>query len=130
MSSNTTIKDLLRNGTNRYTLIRKRARQECEKLGRLNKCQKCQYTLHVEVAHIKPIKEFTIDTLISVVNDQSNLLILCPNCHWEHDNINKVNNKICQCGQKKNRTSQLCKICSNKKMKISSTNIKKLKQQS
>ncbi|NDG25698.1 MAG: HNH endonuclease [Proteobacteria bacterium] len=49
----------------------------------------CIYDKHFEVAHIKPISEFSKDTLITIVNDPSNLIPLCPNCHWEFDNLNR-----------------------------------------
>ena len=49
-------------------------------------CMKCGYDKHVEVCHIKPIRQFSEDTLLSVINDKTNLLLLCPNCHWEYDN--------------------------------------------
>ena len=49
-------------------------------------CQYCGYKLHIEYCHIKHISTFSEDTLLSVVNDPSNILILCPNHHWEFDN--------------------------------------------
>lgn len=48
-------------------------------------CQRCGYDKHIEVCHIKGISEFSDDTPISVINDFSNLIGLCPNCHWELD---------------------------------------------
>jgi hypothetical protein len=50
-------------------------------------CQYCGYDKHVEVCHIKPICSFSEDTLISDINSPENLMILCPNCHWEFDNL-------------------------------------------
>jgi predicted restriction endonuclease len=55
----------------------------------------------VEVAHIKAVSNFSEDSLISEINDISNLIGLCPNHHWEYDNglldiskyINHENNK-------------------------------------
>ena len=44
------------------------------------------YTNHVEVAHIKAVSNFSEDSLISEINDISNLIGLCPNHHWEYDN--------------------------------------------
>lgn len=52
-------------------------------------CQVCGYNYHVELAHIKPLSSFDDNTLLSVVNDPSNILVLCPNHHWEFDN-NKI----------------------------------------
>ena len=67
-----------------FALVRLRARATAKKLG-WNKCSKCPYDKHFEVGHIKPIKDFDESTLLSVINHPSNLIALCPNCHWEHD---------------------------------------------
>jgi len=48
-------------------------------------CKVCGYTLHVEVAHIKPVAEFDNETLICEINAMSNLVALCPTHHWEFD---------------------------------------------
>lgn len=53
---------------------------------RLQACQRCGYSKHIEYAHIKPIISFDLDTPIKIVNAESNILLLCPNCHWEFDN--------------------------------------------
>ena len=71
-----------------FSLIRSRARQIARKLG-LNKCAHCGYNKHVEMAHIKPIKDFDLDAKISEINHINNIIPLCPNCHWEFDNLNK-----------------------------------------
>ncbi len=49
-------------------------------------CQNCGYDKHVEFAYIKAISEFSLDTKINIINDSKNILMLCPNCHWEFDN--------------------------------------------
>lgn len=49
-------------------------------------CQKCKYSLHIEYCHIKPVSSFNENTKLKEINDESNILILCPNCHWEFDN--------------------------------------------
>lgn len=67
-----------------FALVRSRARTIAKHLG-LNKCVKCGYSKHVEIAHIKPISDFPLSAKLSEVNSQNNLLPLCPNCHWEHD---------------------------------------------
>lgn len=67
-----------------YALIRTRARAIAKKQ-KWNSCAKCGYNKHIEIAHIKPISDFSPSTLISEVNKISNLIPLCPNCHWEHD---------------------------------------------
>lgn len=66
-----------------YEIVRSRARQKTK---HIKECQFCGYSKHVEVCHIKPISSFDKDTPIDTINDMSNLLILCPNCHWELDN--------------------------------------------
>lgn len=48
-------------------------------------CQFCGYSLHVELAHIKPISSFKKSDLLSVVNDPTNILVLCKNHHWEQE---------------------------------------------
>jgi hypothetical protein len=68
--------------SNRYGNIRSRAK---EKFRHLTACQKCGYDKHIEICHIKPISQFPKDTLVSVINNESNITVLCPNCHWEFD---------------------------------------------
>jgi transposase-like protein len=48
-------------------------------------CINCGYSKHYEVCHIRPITDFPLDTTIGAINDLSNLVALCPNCHWEFD---------------------------------------------
>ncbi len=49
-------------------------------------CANCGYDKHVELCHIKPIREFDESSKIKDVNSNENLIQLCPNCHWEFDN--------------------------------------------
>jgi predicted restriction endonuclease len=51
-----------------------------------NGCNVCGYRLHVELAHIKPLKDFDLMSKLCDINDESNNLALCPNHHWEFDN--------------------------------------------
>lgn len=67
------------------TTIRTNARAIAKKLG-WTSCKHCGYDKHIEICHIKAIKDFSEDSLISEVNHINNLLPLCPNCHWEFDN--------------------------------------------
>lgn len=48
-------------------------------------CENCGYSKHAEVCHIKGIPSFSLETLVKVVNDRDNILILCKRCHWEFD---------------------------------------------
>jgi hypothetical protein len=68
-----------------FALVRARARHIMKKEKQI--CSKCSYDKHVEVCHIKSITSYPLTTKVSVVNDRSNLLLLCPNCHWEHDHL-------------------------------------------
>ena len=48
-------------------------------------CQRCSYSKHIEYAHIKPLSSFNLETPIGEINAENNILLLCPNCHWEFD---------------------------------------------
>lgn len=65
-----------------YSLVRSRARNILKETN----CKLCGYDKHTEVCHIKPISSFSLDTKLSIINAPSNLIRLCPNCHWEYDN--------------------------------------------
>lgn len=67
----------------KYNTVRHHARKYANELVQF--CQVCGYTKAVQVCHIKPIASFPLDTLIQVINDPSNIAILCPNHHWELD---------------------------------------------
>lgn len=49
-------------------------------------CLLCGYTKHVELCHIKQVKDFNDNTLIKEINAFDNLVALCPTHHWEFDN--------------------------------------------
>ena len=48
-------------------------------------CSVCGYDRHAEVAHRIPISDFPDDAKLSEINSISNLVLLCPNHHWEFD---------------------------------------------
>lgn len=50
-------------------------------------CEHCGYSKHVELAHIKAVSEFEDTAYLRDVNSPDNLKVLCPNCHWEFDNL-------------------------------------------
>ena len=68
----------------RHNKIRGIARELYAKLISLP-CHNCGYNKHVQICHIKPISSFSDSTTISEVNARSNIIQLCPNCHWELD---------------------------------------------
>lgn len=65
------------------TTIQKHARSVTA--NRKQICINCNYTKVVETCHIKGVAEFTKETKLSIINHQDNLILLCPNCHWEFD---------------------------------------------
>lgn len=65
-----------------FVLVRNGARKK----NKITHCQKCGYDKHVEVCHIRPIHTFPDSAKLSEVNADDNLIVLCPNCHWEFDN--------------------------------------------
>jgi len=81
-----TLKEVIvRKGSNKYDIIRSHASYLYRKDKTDLKCANCIYDKHVEICHIKPIKDFFLDTTIKEINDSSNIVLLCPNCHWEFD---------------------------------------------
>lgn len=48
-------------------------------------CKVCGYSTHVEVCHIQAVSSFLHSTLISEINNGTNLVALCRNHHWELD---------------------------------------------
>lgn len=69
----------------RFALIRRRAQVVVK--DRPKVCVECGYSKHVEVCHVRAVKDFPPDARLSEINASSNLVLLCPNCHWEHDNL-------------------------------------------
>lgn len=66
-----------------HALVRARARAKAKPEGK--PCINCGYSKHVEVCHIKPVSSFPKTAMLSEINSKDNLVILCPNCHWEFD---------------------------------------------
>lgn len=49
-------------------------------------CRNCGYDKHIDVCHIKAVKDFSSEDYVYSINAVSNLIGLCKNCHWELDN--------------------------------------------
>ena len=86
----TQLKDIVYTGdhlhrSSRFALVRSKARTKMKYYKRI--CQACGYDKHVEVAHIKPLNQFKLEDTDTDFNSEDNLLLLCPNCHWEFDNL-------------------------------------------
>lgn len=69
-----------------HARIRALARQEISYHSSPKICKVCNYSIFVEVCHIKPIQNFDNLSTISTINDITNLVYLCPNHHYELDN--------------------------------------------
>lgn len=67
--------------------IRAWARKLYLSSGKNKNCTKCGYDKHFEICHIEAISSFLSSAKISEINDIDNLIALCPNCHWELDNL-------------------------------------------
>ena len=50
-------------------------------------CKLCNYEKHVEICHRKSVSDFSDETTVSEINHIDNLVALCPNHHWELDNL-------------------------------------------
>lgn len=80
-----TLAEIMRLNKNAHSRIRSHARHVFYGSNPDMKCFRCGYDTFIEVCHIRAIKSFSPDSLIQEINDLSNLIGLCPNCHWEYD---------------------------------------------
>lgn len=69
-----------------HAKIRGWARKVYELNNGPRECYACGYDLHIDVCHIKDVRHFDLDALVSEVNDFKNLVALDRRCHWEFDN--------------------------------------------
>lgn len=63
-------------------------RDACRRMNRHldgHPCQKCDYKVHTEMCHIKPVSGFGEDAILRDINSESNIVVLCRNHHWEFD---------------------------------------------
>ncbi len=72
-------------GANRYNSIRGAALIIYKKELDVAQCNNCGYNKHVQVCHKIPISNFPPTALVKDINARSNIVFLCPNCHWEFD---------------------------------------------
>lgn len=70
-------------GSNKFSAVHDHSRRKFNQSN--NVCTNCQWPEHIEVCHIKPVASFPLSALVSEVNDASNIVLLCPNCHWMLD---------------------------------------------
>lgn len=69
------------------TTIRRHAVKVYETSDKPKECNSCGYDKHYEVCHIKAVSDFPDEALVEEINSIDNLMALCPNCHWEFDNL-------------------------------------------
>lgn len=70
-------------GSGNYQPIRKHARKVAEAENLYGQCNNCGWEEHQDVCHIVPVAEFSDDAIVAeTINHPSNLVLLCPNCHW------------------------------------------------
>jgi hypothetical protein len=67
------------------TTIGRHAKKVFSLSGQEKICKNCGFVHGIQVCHIKSIASFSDETLISEINNISNLTPLCPNCHWLFD---------------------------------------------
>ncbi len=66
-------------------VISENARRVYYKSNKPKHCVVCGYDKHFDVCHVKAIKEFPPNAVVSEVNCIDNLVALCKNHHWEFD---------------------------------------------
>lgn len=73
-------------------VIGKDARRVYKSSGRKYECKICGYNAHVDIGHIKDVKDFPDSATVGEMNNINNLVPLCPNHHWEFDHgLLKIN---------------------------------------
>lgn len=70
----------------KHSAIRDHARKRFLASDLPKKCIICGYSKHIDVCHIKAIRQFSDATQLSEINSLLNLMPLCKNHHWEFDN--------------------------------------------
>ncbi len=91
ISENTTIKELRESESiidKHQSWKHSNVRNLCRKWNKnlIKICQNCEYNVHIEFCHIRPISDFPDTATLGEINNYKNILILCRNCHWEFDN--------------------------------------------
>lgn len=69
------------------TTIRRHTVKIYETSGKPKACNSCGYDKHYEICHIRAVSDFPDEALVEEINSIDNLMALCPNCHWEFDNL-------------------------------------------
>lgn len=78
--------DRTKNWQSANSMLREHSRKIYFKSNFPKSCKVCLYDKHIEICHIKSIKDFSDDSKVSEINCIENLVALCRNHHWELDN--------------------------------------------
>lgn len=70
----------------RLPYLRALSRKAYVNSGQPMNCKVCGYSLHVDICHVRDVKDFPEEALVRDINALSNLVALCKNHHWEFDN--------------------------------------------
>lgn len=65
--------------------INSHARKVYAVSGKPKICAECGYSRHVDICHIRDIKDFPDTSRVKEINNVNNLIALCKNHHWELD---------------------------------------------
>lgn len=68
-----------------HAKVRGLARLVYKRSGKPYACRACGYDLHVDICHIRDVKDFPMEAPLSEVNHIDNLVALDKRCHWEFD---------------------------------------------
>lgn len=69
-----------------FTSLHLHAREVFYNSGEVKECVICGYNKHIQICHIKAVKDFESSATVLEINSKENLIALCPNHHWEFDN--------------------------------------------
>lgn len=69
-----------------HAKLRGMSRSEYKRHDKAMSCKVDGYSLHVDICHIRDVRDFPMTAAVSEVNHIDNLVALCKRCHWEFDN--------------------------------------------
>lgn len=65
--------------------IRAHARKQTKDWPRVCAAPDCRYTHYLETCHLQAVSDFPLTATVGDVNAPQNLVLLCPNHHWDLD---------------------------------------------
>ncbi len=81
------VRKTIRDGRRKGDVLRREIAAHASHRARkfIRKCSECGYDPHVEVCHVRAVTDFPPEATLDEINATSNLVMLCPNHHWEFD---------------------------------------------